>query len=58
MKKLLYNLRTINFANIAHPLRLIAFLLASTITSAQAKISLERTIEPRQIKQHRFKNRR
>lgn len=48
MKKLLYNLRTLNFANIAHPLRtlrLIAFLLASTITSAQAKISLERAIE-------------
>lgn len=48
MKKLLYNSRTIDFANFAHPLRtlrLIAFLLASTITSAQAKISLEKAIE-------------
>ena len=48
MKKLLYNLKTINFANFAHPLRtlrLSAFLLASTMISAQAKISLEKAIE-------------
>lgn len=48
MKKLLYNLRKITFANFAHPLRslwLIAFLLASTLISAQTKISLEKAIE-------------
>ncbi|MDR6762204.1 cobalt-zinc-cadmium resistance protein CzcA [Flavobacterium sp. 2755] len=48
MKKLLYNLRIINFANFAHPLRtlrLSAFLLASTAISAQSKISLEKAIE-------------
>ncbi|TDX10657.1 outer membrane protein TolC [Flavobacterium sp. S87F.05.LMB.W.Kidney.N] len=48
MKKLPYNLRKITFANFAHPLRslrLIAFLLASTLISAQTKISLEKAIE-------------
>ncbi|MCP2025552.1 cobalt-zinc-cadmium resistance protein CzcA [Flavobacterium sp. HSC-32F16] len=48
MKKLLYNLRIINFANFALPLRtlrLSAFLLASTMISAQSKISLEKAIE-------------
>lgn len=48
MKKLLYNLIKITFANFAHPLRtlrLIAFLLASTLISAQNKISLEKAIE-------------
>ncbi|MBF4505424.1 TolC family protein [Flavobacterium sp. JLP] len=48
MKKLLYNLRKITFANFAHPLRslrLIAFMLASTLISAQTKISLEKAIE-------------
>ncbi|WP_414655341.1 TolC family protein [Flavobacterium sp. UBA7680] len=48
MKKLLYNLRKINFANFALPLRtlrLSAFLLASTAISAQSKISLEKAIE-------------
>lgn len=48
MKKLLYNLIKMTFANFAHPLRtlrLIAFLLASTLISAQTKISLEKAIE-------------
>jgi len=48
MKKLPYNLRKTTFANFAHPLRslrLIAFLLASTLISAQTKISLEKAIE-------------
>ncbi|WP_029269799.1 TolC family protein [Flavobacterium sp. KJJ] len=48
MKKLLYNLRKITFSNFAHPLRslrLIAFMLASTLISAQTKISLEKAIE-------------
>jgi|GEM_PF-965346 len=60
MKKSLYNLKKITFANFAHPLRslrlykflfanktlrLIAFLLASTLISAQTKISLEKAIE-------------
>jgi len=49
MKKLLYNLKTITFANFAtktlRTLRLSAFLLASTAISAQSKISLEKAIE-------------
>lgn len=48
MKKLLYNLRKIIFANFAHPLRtlrLSSFLLASTATFAQQSISLEKAIE-------------
>ncbi|MBJ2124594.1 TolC family protein [Flavobacterium sp. IB48] len=48
MKKLLYNLRKIIFANFALPLRtlrLSAFLLASTATFAQQPISLEKAIE-------------
>lgn len=48
MKKLRFNSRIKNAANFAHPLRslqLIAFLLASTIVSAQTKISLEKAIE-------------
>ncbi|WP_345159128.1 TolC family protein [Flavobacterium ginsengisoli] len=48
MKKLLYNLRKITFANFALPLRtlrLSAFLLASTATFAQQPISLEKAIE-------------
>lgn len=48
MKKLLYNLRKISFANFAHPLRtlrLSAFLLIINISQAQQKISLEKAIE-------------
>ena len=48
MKKLLYSLRKITFANFAHPLltlRLSSFLLASTATFAQQPISLEKAIE-------------
>ncbi|MBL0737528.1 TolC family protein [Flavobacterium sp. GN10] len=48
MKKLLYNLRKITFANFALPLRtlrLSAFLLASTATFAQQTISLEKAVE-------------
>ena len=48
MKKLLYNLRKITFANFAIPLRtlrLSTFLLASTATFAQQTISLEKAIE-------------
>ncbi|MDQ8014346.1 MAG: TolC family protein [Flavobacterium nitrogenifigens] len=48
MKKLLYNLRKITFANFAIPLRtlrLSTFLLASTATFAQQSISLEKAIE-------------
>lgn len=49
MKELLYNnLRKINFANFALPLRtlrLSTFLLASTVTFAQQSISLEKAIE-------------
>lgn len=48
MKKLRFNSRIKNAANFAHPLRslrLIAFLLVSTITFAQQSISLEKAIE-------------
>ncbi|MCV2485311.1 TolC family protein [Flavobacterium sp. SH_e] len=48
MKKLLYNLRKITFANFALPLRtlrLSIFLLAGTATFAQQTISLEKAIE-------------
>lgn len=48
MKKLLYNLRKITFANFAlllRALRLSIFLLASTAISAQQSISLEKAIE-------------
>lgn len=48
MKKLLYNLRKISFANFAYPLRtlrLSAFLLIINISQAQQKISLEKAIE-------------
>ncbi len=48
MKKLLYNSRTINFANFAHPLRtlrLSAFLLITIVSQAQQKITLENAIE-------------
>lgn len=48
MKKLLYNLRKITFANFALPLRtlrLITFLLITVALQAQTKISLEKAIE-------------
>ncbi|WP_343706060.1 TolC family protein [Flavobacterium sp.] len=48
MKKLLYNLRKITFANFALPLRtlrLIAFLLVALPLQAQQSISLEKAIE-------------
>jgi cobalt-zinc-cadmium efflux system outer membrane protein len=48
MKKLRFNSRIKNSANFAHPLRslrLIAFLLVSTVTFAQQSISLEKAIE-------------
>src|SRR6218665_2003604 len=48
MKKLLYNLRKLTFANFALPLRtlrLSILLLATTTTFAQTKISLEKAIE-------------
>ncbi|WET03163.1 TolC family protein [Flavobacterium sp. YJ01] len=48
MKKLLYNLRKLTFANFAlslRTLRLTAFLLVCTTTFAQQKISLEKAIE-------------
>ncbi|KRB55664.1 TolC family protein [Flavobacterium sp. Root186] len=48
MKKLLYNLRTINFANFAHPLRtlrLSAFLFVTFVSQAQQKITLEKALE-------------
>ncbi len=48
MKKLLYNLRKITFANFSLPLRtlrLITFLLITVASQAQTKISLEKAIE-------------